>query len=163
MKHAERPAPEAQLPPLQIARVFRAPRELVFEAWSSAEHLRRWFCPLGYTVPEARIEFRVGGAFDICMRSAAGQQHWTRGQYLEIVPHSRLVISMEVFGEGPDALFQARLEVDFASHAQGTRLELLQSFTPLDPSSALMIQGAPLGWGQTLDRLGHELTRMEAM
>ena len=65
--------------PLVVSRVFAAPRELVFQAWSSAEHLRRWFCPAGYSVPEALVEFRVGGAFDICMRSPAGLDHWTRG------------------------------------------------------------------------------------
>ena len=80
--------------PLVVSRMFPAPRKLVFQAWSSAEHLRHWFCPAGYTVPDARIEFRVGGAFEICMRSPEGRDHWTRGRYTEIVPDARLVIDM---------------------------------------------------------------------
>jgi uncharacterized protein YndB with AHSA1/START domain len=162
MNRARQNPADAPLLPLAASRVFNAPRQLVFEAWSSAEHLKRWFCPALYTVPEARIEFREGGAFDICMRSPTGQDHWTRGRYSEIVPHSRLVIDMQVLGQGPDALFRARLEVGFADHADGTQLTVLQTFTPLEPEAGPMIQGAPLGWSQTLDRLEQELARMGA-
>src|SRR5436853_191240 len=80
--------------PLAMSLPFPAPRELVFRAWSSADHLRHWFCPAGFTVPEAQVEFRVGGAFNICMCSPEGQRHWTKGRYAEIVPHTRLVIDM---------------------------------------------------------------------
>ena len=49
------------------------PRETVFKAWSSAEHVKRWFSPATYTVPDAKVEMRVGGAFDVCMRSPDGE------------------------------------------------------------------------------------------
>ena len=45
--------------PLRVSRVFPAPRETVFRAWSSADHIKRWFCPDGYSVPEAKVEVRV--------------------------------------------------------------------------------------------------------
>ena len=48
--------------PLRVSRIFSAPRETVFKAWSSADHVKRWFCPNGYSVPEAAVEMRVGGA-----------------------------------------------------------------------------------------------------
>jgi uncharacterized protein YndB with AHSA1/START domain len=150
--------PSAQ--PLLVSRRFAAPRELVFRAWSSAEHLRRWFCPAGYTVPEAEVEFRVGGAFHICMRSPEGQDHWTRGRYTEIVPHTRLVIDMHAVGEQDRPLFRAYTIVSFADEAGGTRLEVTQTYTILDPVAAPMIQGASQGWGQTLDRLEHEVARI---
>jgi uncharacterized protein YndB with AHSA1/START domain len=161
MATANEHPPGPQPPPLVVARTFRAPRELVFRAWTSADHLQRWFCPAGYTVPEARIEFRVGGAFDICMRSPTGQDHWTRGQYAEIVPHSRLVIDMHVVGEGNALLFRAHTVVTFADEAGATRLQVVQSYTLSDPSAAPMIQGASQGWQQTLDRLEHEVARIQ--
>jgi len=46
--------------PVRVSRVFAAPRETVFKAWSSADHIKRWFCPDGYLVPEAKVEMRVG-------------------------------------------------------------------------------------------------------
>ena len=55
--------------PLVISRTFPAPRELVFKAWSTAEHMKRWFSPEGYTVPEAKsISGRAGSAKSACAR-----------------------------------------------------------------------------------------------
>jgi uncharacterized protein YndB with AHSA1/START domain len=152
--------PRAQ--PLVVSRVFPAPRERVFQAWSSAEHLRHWFCPAGYSVPEARVEFRVGGAFDICMRSPEGVDHWTRGRYTEIVPHTRLVIDMHAVAEPDRRLFRAYTVVTLADDPGGTRLEVTQSYTVLDPAAAPMIQGASQGWSQTLDRLELEVARIQS-
>ena len=45
-------------------------------------------------MPEAEIEFRVGGAFNVCMRSPEGRNHWVKGKYVEIIPISRLAIDM---------------------------------------------------------------------
>jgi uncharacterized protein YndB with AHSA1/START domain len=147
--------------PLVVSRVFPAPRELVFRAWSAAEHLQRWFCPAGYTVPEAKIDFRVGGAFDICMRSTDGKDNWIKGRYAEILPPSRLVIDMNALGDQNKPLFRAYTVVTFAEEHGGTRLEVTQSYTLYEPLAALSIQGAPQGWSQTLDRLQQELERMK--
>jgi uncharacterized protein YndB with AHSA1/START domain len=144
---------------VEISRHFSAARELVFEAWSSAEHLRQWFCPETYTVPEARVEFRVGGAFDICMRSAQGEDHWTRGRFLEIVHPARLVIEMSPGAGKGAALFRAHTVVSFAEEAGGTRLDVVQRYTLLDPRAAPMIRGAPQGWRETLDRLERVVAR----
>ena len=62
---------------LVLSRVFDAPPWLVFEAWSSVKHLARWFCPSGFTVPDCVCEFRVGGRFEVCMRSSDGKDHWS--------------------------------------------------------------------------------------
>ena len=51
--------------PVRVSHVFAAPRETVFKAWSSADHIKRWFCPTTYTVPEAVVEMRVGGRFEV--------------------------------------------------------------------------------------------------
>jgi uncharacterized protein YndB with AHSA1/START domain len=150
----------AQPHQLVVSRTFPASRELVFRAWSSADHLKRWFCPAGYSVPDARVEFLVGGAFDICMRSPEGQDHWTRGKYAEIVPHSRLVIDMEAIGAQGRPLFRAYTVVTFADEHGATRLEVTQSYTLFDAVAAPMIQGAPQGWNQTLDRLEQEVARI---
>jgi uncharacterized protein YndB with AHSA1/START domain len=148
--------------PLVISRTFPAARKSVFEAWSSAEHLQRWFCPAGFTVPEAQIEFRVGGAFNICMRSPDGQDHWTKGHYVEIVPNMRLVIDMSPAEGDGEALFHAHTVVNFTDRGDGTQLDITQTYTILDPSAEPMIGGAAQGWSQTLDRLEQEVARTHA-
>jgi len=151
-----------QPPPLRLSRVFHAPREAVFRAWSSADHVKRWFCPETYTAPDAKVEMRVGGPFEVCMRSPAGEDHWTRGVFVEVTPHSRLVIDMHAVDKAGKPLFRAYTEVDFSDALGGTRMDVLQTYTFIDPSTAApMVAGAPEGWRTTLDKLEKEVVRMQ--
>lgn len=77
--------------PFVITRVFDAPRELVWSAWTRQENLARWFGPKGVTIPHCRLDLRVGGVFHYCMRSPDGSEHWGRWVFREIVPPERLV------------------------------------------------------------------------
>src|ERR1022692_4524948 len=147
--------------PLVVSRVYPAARELVFRAWSSADHVKRWFCPSGYSVPEATVDFKAGGAFDICMRSPEGHDHWTKGRFTEITPHSRLVNDMNVVGDQAELLFRAHTVATFAEVAGGTRLEVTQTYALIESSAVSMIEGATRGWSQTLDRLELEVVRIQ--
>jgi uncharacterized protein YndB with AHSA1/START domain len=144
-----------------VSRTFDAPRELVFKAWTSAEHLQHWFSPACFTVPEAVSEFRIGGRFEICMRGPDGQDNWTRGHYTDIAPGERLVLDLGVLGPDGATLVRAHTAVTFADAGRGTRVEVRQTYTPVAPDSELMVQHAPKGWEQTLDRLARELVRMQ--
>jgi uncharacterized protein YndB with AHSA1/START domain len=148
--------------PLRLSRVFPTRRETVFKAWSTAEHVQRWFSPETFTVPEARVEMRVGGPFDICIRSPAGEEHRLRGKFVEVVPLTRLVIDMLVADGAGKELFRAYTEVDFGDAPGGTRMDVVQTYTLLDPSVAWMVAGAPEGWRSTLDKLEKEVVRMQA-
>jgi uncharacterized protein YndB with AHSA1/START domain len=155
--------PQVQPAPLRVSRIFSAPRETVFKAWSSADHIKRWFCPDGYSVPEARVELRVGGAFEVCMRSPEGVEHWTRGTFTEVVAPERLTIDHHIIdpcGGGP--LFSAVTAVRLsAAEAGGTLMEVVQSYRVADAAQAeRMIKGAPEGWRQTLDKLEAEVARI---
>ena len=150
--------------PVRMSRVFAAPRETVFKAWSSADHIKRWFCPDGYSVPEAKVEMRVGGAFEVCMRSPEGVDHWTRGTFTEVVAPERLAIDHHVIdpcGGGP--LFSALTRVNFSDDAAGgTLMEVVQTYSAAGAAQAeQMLKGAPEGWRQTLDKLEAEVARMQ--
>jgi uncharacterized protein YndB with AHSA1/START domain len=150
--------------PLRVSRVFSAPRETVFRAWSSADHIKRWFCPDGYSVPEAKVEMRVGGAFEVCMRSPEGVDHWTRGTFTEVAAPERLAIDHHVIdpcGGGP--LFSALTEVAFIDNGgDRTLMEVVQTYSVAGAAQAeQMLRGAPEGWRQTLDKLEAEVARMQ--
>jgi uncharacterized protein YndB with AHSA1/START domain len=152
-----------QPPPLRISRTFPAPRALVFKAWSSTDHVKRWFSPDTYTVPDARVQMHVGGPFDVCMRGPDGQEHWTRGTFVEITPHDRLVIDMAVVDAEGKPLFNAHTEVTFADDVVGTRMDVVQTYIFADPARAApMVAGASEGWRTTLDKLQKEVTRMRS-
>lgn len=79
---------------MTITRVFDAPRELVWKAWTDPEYVMLWWGPKGFTAPVCKMDFRVGGKFLCCMRSPDGQEFWNAGEYHEIVPYEKIVSSM---------------------------------------------------------------------
>ena len=156
---------KVQRAPVRVSRVFAAPRETVFKAWSSADHIRRWFCPDGYSVPEATVEMRAGGRFEVCMRSPKGVDHWTKGTFTEVIAPERLTIDHHVidpYGGGP--LFSAVTQVSFRDEGAGrTLMEVVQTYSAAGTAQAdQMLKGAPEGWRQTLDKLEAEVARMHA-
>ena len=164
MSEARQPkadSPAQQPAPLKLSRVFHIPRATVFRAWTSAEHVKNWFSPETYTVPEAKVEMHVGGAFDVLMRSSSGQDHWSRGKFIEIVPNTRLVLEGHADDAAGKPLFHVRTEVTFEDVPGGTRMNVVQTYVFVDPSMAApMVAGAPEGWRTTLDKLEKELLRM---
>jgi len=150
-----------QPPPLKISRVFHAPREVVFRAWSTAEHIKNWFSPETYTTPDARVEFRSGGAFEVCMRAPDGQEHWTRGNFAAVTPHTRIVFEGTVPGPDGGPLFSCSTEIDFSDAIGGTRMDVTQTYVIFVPEIADgMVGGASEGWRTTLDKLEREVLRM---
>jgi uncharacterized protein YndB with AHSA1/START domain len=147
-------------PELAISRSFAAPRALVFKAWSSAEHVKRWFCPESYSVPEATVDFRPGGVFDVCMRSPAGQDFWSRGEFIEIAPPSRLAFRTGL-AVGAEQKFNAHTTVIFEDEGAGTRMTVRQIYEIFDPAFLFAIEGAPEGWRTTLDKLEREVARIK--
>jgi len=151
----------AALPPLVIVRTFAAPRELVFQAWATAEHIKRWFSPEHLTVPEAEVDFRPGGVFAVCMRAPDGIDHWCRGTFTEIVPPERLGFVVGI----PDLnvpQFIAYTTVTFEETESGTRLTVNQNYEIHDEACRGAIEGAAEGWRTTLDKLDAEVARLLA-
>ncbi|HVC63689.1 MAG TPA: SRPBCC family protein [Acetobacteraceae bacterium] len=153
------PDANAAVPPLVISRSFDAPRALVFRAWSTADHVRRWFSPEGFTVPEAEIDCRVGGVFAVCMRSPDAHLHWCRGRFTEVSPPDRLAFSTDVT-DGDTLMFVAHTAVTFEEDGAGTRMTVRQSYDMPNDSFRWAAEGAPAGWRTTLDKFAREVARM---
>jgi uncharacterized protein YndB with AHSA1/START domain len=149
------------LKPLTISRSFAAPRELVFKAWSSAEHMKRWFSPEGLSVPEAEMEFRPGGVCNICMRSPEGHDYWSYGKYIEITPPDRLVFISDVIIGGAKK-FTVHSTVTFEEDGAGTLMTVRQLHEIHDEAFSSAIDGATEGWRTTLDKLEREVARIKA-
>jgi uncharacterized protein YndB with AHSA1/START domain len=77
-----------------VTRVFEAPRELVWKAWTDPKYVMQWWGPKGFTTPFCEMDFRMGGKFLCCMRAPDGQELWNGGEYHEIVLHEKIVSSM---------------------------------------------------------------------
>ena len=147
--------------PLKLSRTFHARPETVFKAWTTTEHVKRWYSPEGSTIPEAEVDPRPGGVFAFRMLFPDGSEHWTRGTFVEVTPSTRLVLDLDAFDAQGKLMFRCVTEVDFAEASGGAQVTLVQSFRNVDPALAGMIaeHGAG-GWGSTLNRLEPELLRM---
>lgn len=145
---------------VEISRLFDAPRERVFAAWSTGERVARWFSPEGCSVPKAEVDFRPGGAFVVTMRLPDGQDSLCRGAFTEVSPLARLAFDMEV-EMGGAARFKVRTIVDFVSEGAQTRMSVRQNYELYDANFAAAPTGAREGWRSTLDKLARELARDE--
>jgi len=137
---------------LTIERVFNAPRELVFQAWSKPEHVAQWWGPRGFMLPTCEMEFRAGGRFRLVMRGPDGKDYAFQGAYLEIVEPQRIVFQGTIHDEPGHQVWTT---VTFAEEAGKTKLTVQQTYSFESDAT----RGAPEGWRQTLDRLGEYLAR----
>jgi uncharacterized protein YndB with AHSA1/START domain len=81
---------------IHVTRVFDAPRELVFEAHSSCEHMSNWWGPRKYEVASCELDFRPGGKWRVVHRGPEGEDdQGFRGEFREIVPPERIVWTFE--------------------------------------------------------------------
>ncbi len=83
-----------------LTRVFDAPRELVWEAFTQADLLKRWFGPRGWSLSVCEVDLRVGGGFRFMLQGPDGTNMGMRGVYRELVPPERSV-HVETFDDYP--------------------------------------------------------------
>lgn len=139
---------------LLITRIFDAPRSLVFKAWSSPEHLARWWGPSGYTLPICKMDFRPNGAYRYCMRSPEGTDHWIHGVYREVVEPERIVLTGSwTDANGNPTSPPTTTTITFEEHDGKTKLTLhngiFESVTERDSHRG--------GWTASLERLAEYL------
>jgi len=140
---------------LVITRIFDAPRNLVFKAWTEAEHLARWWGPEGFITVSCRIDVRPGGTWFRRMRAPDGTEHCKRGVYREIVEPKRLVFTY--FSEDVDGNpgHETLVTVTFAEFGGRTKLTLRQAFF----ESAAARDAHQGGWTSCLKRFADYLAR----
>ena len=138
---------------LVLTRVFDAPRELVFKAWTTREHLMAWSAPHGFTVTDAEGDLRPGGRWRSCMVAPDGSSYWLGGVYREIVPPERLVFTHIWDDQDGIPGEETVVSVTFEDVGGKTRLTLKQALF----ASIAARDGHSGGWNEALERLGGHL------
>lgn len=149
-------------------REYAAPRELVFECWTKAEHLARWFGPHGAEVPVSEVDARPGGVIRFENRFASGQRATIRGVFDEVVRPERIVftftfvddddrpIAPTVFPEWPAGVHIV-MTIELYETPRGTRMLVHQHVADREmarhPAVLRHRELAGVGWGQTAERL----------
>jgi uncharacterized protein YndB with AHSA1/START domain len=137
---------------LTLTRLYDAPRELVFRAWTEPERLRRWCAPTGFTSPVANGDMRPGGEWYSTMRAPDGREFRLVGRYTEIVPPERLAFTHAWLDNDGRPGIETLVTVTLVDRDGWTLLTLEQ--TGFDTVTSR--DGHVVGWSETLDRLvGH--------
>jgi uncharacterized protein YndB with AHSA1/START domain len=103
-----------------LTRVFDAPRQMVFEALTQPELLKRWFAPHGWSLVVCEVDLKVGGGFRFVMQRPDGGRTGIRGVWLEIAPPERLVHT-ESFDDLPG---ESQVATEFAEQSGRTTLTI---------------------------------------
>jgi uncharacterized protein YndB with AHSA1/START domain len=136
---------------VRIERTFDAPAEAVFDAWTSADVLRRWFhCAPDWETPEAEVDLRIGGRIRVVMRRPDGSEASAGGEYTEIDRPHRLVMTW-AFDDEPSN--QQLLELSFSESQGATTVVMVNSGISTEERRA----GQDWGWRGCLDSLERAL------
>jgi uncharacterized protein YndB with AHSA1/START domain len=145
---------------LVMTRVFDAPRELVFKAWTDTRHMALWWGPNGFTNPVCELDVRPGGAIRIDMRAPNGVVYPMKGVFDEIVEPERLVFVSSALDEKGKSMFDILNTVTFTEHGGKTSLTLQARVLKANASAPQYLKGMEMGWTQSLDRLGAHLEHL---
>ena len=146
------------LPPdattLRLERTFKAPAQAVFEAWTSADMLRRWW-PAGsdWETAVAEVDVRVGGRLRLVMRSPDGEEFGGSGEYIEITPPERLVFTWRWDGH-PGHEGTQLIEVALSQEQDGTTTAVLTNRGLRDEEAKRTHRA---GWEASFDNLDRVL------
>ncbi len=136
-----------------IERIFDAPRELVFQAWTDPKHLAKWFGPKNFTIPVCRVDANVGSPWNMVMRSPDGQDFPCGGVYYEVRPPERLVFTNNALDREGNPIINGHTTVIFAEHEGKTKLILRTRGTAMVDYAVNYLKGMEAGWTQSLEKL----------
>lgn len=139
---------------LVLERDIDVPRALVWTAWTTPEHLMKWFVPAPWTLAACEIDLRSGGVFRTVMRSPEGEEFPSDGCYLEVVHQQRLVFTdalLPGYRPAPEPFFTAVVEM--RDSGAGTRYVATALHRDPEARARHEAMGFVDGWGKALDQL----------
>ncbi|MFK7603503.1 SRPBCC domain-containing protein [Deinococcus sp. SM5_A1] len=152
---------------LVLERTFSAPRALVFEAFTTAEHLRHWWGPRGWEVTHCTVDLRPGGRWHYCMKCMDrnqgdfyGMESWGLGVYDEITAPERLVYTdyfSDAAGEINADMPTSQTTLIFVDLGDSTQIISHSVYGTEDALKTVMDMGMLQGITQTWDRLAEHL------
>ena len=152
-----------------VTRVFDAPRELVWKAWTEPEFVKQWWGPKGFTAPVCRMDFRTGGKSVFCMKAPDGQEFWNAVEYHEIVLHEKIVSSMYFSDPEGNKVEAAQLGIEHEAIDGAFDVTLFEDLgngrTKLthignEPMESAKNSGQLEGWNQILDKIAAVVAEM---
>lgn len=135
---------------VRLTRVFKAPRERVFNAFLDPDAFAKWIPPNGYTAHVYKFDPKVGGAYRMSFSSLDKKDtHFFGGKFLEIRAYERLRYTDKFESDDPAMQGEMKVTVTFKDVPGGTEVRIVQEGVP----KVIPVEGAMLGWSQSLENL----------
>jgi uncharacterized protein YndB with AHSA1/START domain len=139
-----------------ITRTFDAPRTVVFEAWTQAEHVGQWWDPSGTPLSVCEIDLRPNGVFRWVSGGPDGAGHSFTGTYREISAPARLVFTTRMSPAGAESVGT----LVFSEHEGKTTLTITIHCNSMAERDALLEMRVDVGTVRTLDNLAEHLQKI---
>ncbi|KPV58890.1 ATPase [Paenibacillus sp. A3] len=156
---------------LILERVFNAPRELVFKAFSQAEHLKHWWGPRGWTLTVCNVDFRPGGIWHYCMKCIDknqgdfyGFESWGKAVYQEIVEAEKIVYTdyfSDAEGNEAEGMPAPLITLTFIEFEGKTKLVNRGQYPSAEALKTVLDMGMEQGITETWDRLEEHLQSIQ--
>jgi uncharacterized protein YndB with AHSA1/START domain len=137
-----------------LTRVFEAPRQMVYDAFSKPELLKRWFGPHGWSLATCEVDHRVGGGFRFVLQGPNGQRMGMRGVYRELEPPNRSV-HVESYDEYPGESIVTSV---LTEEMERTTLTVTITYPSREVRDMVAMSGMEHGAAESYDRLAELLT-----
>jgi len=158
---------------LIMERTFAAPRELVFEAYSSAEHLKHWWGPRGWVLSACTVDFRPGGVWHYCMTCMDknqgdfyGFESWGKAIYKEMNAPEKIVYTdyfSDAEGNLTEGMPSSEIEITFVQLADNqTKLVSRATYASEEELKKVVEMGMEQGISETYDRLEEYLAARQS-
>ncbi len=138
---------------VKIVRVFDAPRDLVWQAWTDPKMLAQWFGPRGFTSSVPQWELRVGGALRIVMHGPDGNDYPMKGVFTQVKPPERLAYTNIALDGDGNHLLEGDTTVSLSDSGGKTTMVLTSHMVGRVPFAPQMLAGMEAGWTQSIDKL----------
>lgn len=142
-----------------MTREFDAPRDLVFEAHTSCEHMLHWWGPRKYEFASCELDFRPGGKWRIVHRGPDGEEYAFRGEFREIVPPERIVWTFEFQGVPGSVSVET---LTFEEHGGKTTITATSVWNTAEERDGMLEPGMADGARETYERLDEYLEQLKA-
>jgi len=154
---------------LKITRVFNAPKELVYKAWTDPELAKKWWGPAIFTCPEVKVDLKVGGKYLLCMRGAPMEgapemDFWSTGTYKEIIPNEKIVVEDSfsdkdgniipptAYGLPETVPTKTEIIITFKDIEDG-KSEMTLYYPSIEGIEGEMLKNMTQGWNESFDKL----------
>ena len=149
---------------IELERVFDAPRELVFKAWTEPAHLLKWWGPREWPLVVCNIDLRVGGDWHYCMKGPNGEEAWGKAIYREIVAPERLAYVdgfSDAEGNVNNSLPEGVTTIDFIEQGNQTHVVARTVYPNAEAVKAVLDMGMEEGLSQAWDQLDELLDTLQ--